>query len=63
MYVFSEKHVRLFPKTRTCFFRYGIMKGNDGKNRFDVLAREENQHAGNIMASNEPDSISHQSIR
>lgn len=26
---------------------YGIMKGNDGKNRFDVLAREENQHAGN----------------
>ena len=26
---------------------YGIMKGNDGKNSFDVLAREENQHAGN----------------
>ena len=21
MYVFSEKHVRLFPKTRTCFFK------------------------------------------
>ena len=26
---------------------YGIMKGNDGTNSFDVLAREENQNAGN----------------
>ena len=26
---------------------YSIMKGNDGTNRYDVLAREEDQHAGN----------------
>ena len=26
---------------------YGIITGNYKENRFDVLAREENQHAGN----------------
>ena len=26
---------------------YGIMKGNDETNSYDVLAREEDQHAGN----------------
>ena len=25
MYVFSKKHVRLFPKTRTCFFEKSYM--------------------------------------